>query len=120
MTLLEVRKVLNATCVTGHSLDVIVVKTACGADLMSDVLSHDKEKTILLTGLIHPQVIRTATIIDIVCVVFVRGKVPDQDIIDLAEKNNIPILCTRYPLYEACGLLYNAGLGVISDEPSRY
>ncbi|MDD4168782.1 MAG: DRTGG domain-containing protein [Desulfotomaculaceae bacterium] len=116
MTLLEVKKVLNATCVTQHCLDARVVETACGADLMSDVLSHDKEKAVLLTGLIHPQVIRTASMIDIVCVVFVRDKIPGQDIIDLAEINNIPVLCTKYPLYESCGLLYKAGLGVISSE----
>ncbi|OPY58418.1 MAG: DRTGG domain protein [Pelotomaculum sp. PtaU1.Bin035] len=117
MTLSEVMKVLKATCLTWQCLlEERNVQTACGADLLSDVLAHDKEKTILLTGLIHPQVIRTAEIIDLVGVVFVRGKLPSQDVIKLAEAKGIPILCTDYQMYESCGLLYKAGLGVVSNE----
>lgn len=114
LTLSEIKKVLKATCFTRHCLDDRKVDTACGADLLSDVLAHRKEKTVLLTGLINPQVIRTAEIIDLIGVIFVRGKVPSQEIIDMAEEKNIPILCTAYPMYESCGLLYKAGLGVIS------
>ncbi|OPX83858.1 MAG: DRTGG domain protein [Pelotomaculum sp. PtaB.Bin104] len=85
-------------------------------NLMSDVLTYAREKSVLLTGLVNPQVIRTAEMIDAVCVVFVRGKIPGEDIIKLAEKHNIPLLYTNFRLYESCGLLYKAGLGVIPDE----
>jgi len=117
LTLSEVKEVLKATCIAGSCLlDIKKAETACGADLLSDVLAHEKERTILLTGLVHPQVIRTAEIIDLVGVVFVRGKVPTLEIVRLAEEKGIPILCTSYPMYESCGLLYKAGLGVISSE----
>ncbi|MDF9409078.1 hypothetical protein L7E55_12025 [Pelotomaculum isophthalicicum JI] len=116
LTLSEIQKVLKATCFTHHCLDDKNADTACGADLLSDVLAHSKEKTVLLTGLINPQVIRTAEIIDLIGVIFIRGKVPSQEIVDLAEAKDIPLLCTVYPMYESCGLLYQAGLGVICHE----
>ncbi|QNB47574.1 hypothetical protein BR63_15615 [Thermanaerosceptrum fracticalcis] len=111
MTLSEIRRLLKANPLTDHNLDERNAETACGADLLSDVLVFTKEKTVLLTGLIHPQVIRTAEMLDLVGVVFVRGKEPSREIIDLAQAKDIPVLCTAYPMYESCGILYKAGLG---------
>lgn len=110
LTLLEIQKMLNATCATKHSLDKIIVGRACASDLLSDVLLQNRENVILITGLANPQVIRTAELIGAVGVIFVRGKVPSQEIIDLAEEKNIPVLHTRYFMYKSCGLLYQAGL----------
>ena len=62
------------------------IKTACGSDMMSDVLAFVKDQSVLLTGLVNPQVVRTAEMMDMACIVFVRGKMPDQGIIDLAEQ----------------------------------
>ncbi|MBR2879201.1 MAG: hypothetical protein IKC02_00855, partial [Oscillospiraceae bacterium] len=89
--------------------------TACGCDLMSDVLAFVKDQTLLLTGLINSQVIRTAEMMDIVAVCFVRGKMPTEDVIELAKEKGISLLKTDYPLYLSCGLLYGKGLGVKND-----
>lgn len=86
--------------------------SACGCDLMSDVLAYVKDQGALLTGLVNPQVVRTAVMMDLVCIVFVRSKVPTEDIIELAKDNGIVILTTEKRLYEACGILYSNGLGV--------
>lgn len=86
------------------------VTTACGADLMSDVLAFSQEKTLLLTGLTNPQVVRTAEITDIKIIVFVRGKRPQQETVELARDKNIYIYLSRKPLFECCGLLYEQGL----------
>ncbi|NLM12970.1 MAG: hypothetical protein GX209_04410, partial [Epulopiscium sp.] len=83
---------------------------ACGSDLMSDVLAFVKEKVILLTGLVNPQVVRTAEMMDIKAIVFVRGKKVSQDVLELAESKNMVILATQHPLYISCGLLYSNGL----------
>lgn len=83
---------------------------AMGADLMSDVLASIKPEAVLLTGLCNPQVVRTATIADIRAIVFVRGKYPDPDTILLANEENIPLIITNFGLFEACGILYQAGL----------
>ncbi|MGN1320273.1 MAG: DRTGG domain-containing protein [Acutalibacteraceae bacterium] len=87
------------------------VYSACGCDLMSDVLAYVKDQAVLLTGLVNPQVIRTAVMMDMVCIVFVRSKMPSQDMIDLAKDSGIVIMNTDKRLYEACGLLYTNGLG---------
>jgi len=92
-----------------------LVLSVCGADLMSDVLAFTKAKTLLLTGLTSVQVVRTAGVVDLAGIVFVRGKRPSQDVIQLAEAEDLPLLVTAYPLYEACGKLYCLGLKGCSE-----
>lgn len=77
---------------------------------MSDVLAFVKDQALLLTGLVNPQVIRTAEMMDIKIIVFVRGKEPGEDVISLAEKLGMVIFSTENPLYIACGKLYQNGL----------
>jgi len=86
------------------------VYSACGSDLMSDVLAYVKDQAVLLTGLINPQVIRTAVMMDMICIVFVRSKTPTEEMLKLAEESGIVIMSTDKRLYEACGLLYANGL----------
>ena len=86
------------------------VYSACGCDLMSDVLAYVKDQAVLLTGLVNPQVIRTAMMLDMVCIVFVRSKMPTEEMLELAKENGIAILSTDKRLYEACGILYSNGL----------
>jgi predicted transcriptional regulator len=86
------------------------ISTACGSDLMSDVLAFTKEKTLLLTGLTQPQVIRTAEMMDLNAIIFVRGKRPEPATIQLAREVNIPLLFTPLPLFEACGRLFSHGI----------
>ncbi|MEC9487888.1 MAG: hypothetical protein UMV23_00140 [Halanaerobium sp.] len=92
-----------------------VIERACGSDLMSDVLAFTKDKTMLLTGLTTPQVVRTAEMLDLPAIVFVRGKRPEETTIELARKRGIPLLRTEFPMYEACGLLYKAGIKGCSE-----
>ncbi|MBQ2890025.1 MAG: hypothetical protein IJE44_00060 [Clostridia bacterium] len=118
MRLSDVKSVLNAKVLSGESesqLNEKEIHTACGCDLMSDVLAFVKDQTLLLTGLINSQVIRTAEMMDIVAVCFVRGKMPTEDVIELAKEKGISLLQTDYPLYLSCGLLYSKGLGVKND-----
>lgn len=110
MKLCEAKILLNAEVVCGEHLLDNEVTTACGADLMSDVLAFTKERTLLLTGLTNLQVIRTAEMSDLAGIVFVRGKRPSQDVIQLAANNGIPLLVTNWPMFEACGLLYSGGI----------
>ncbi len=86
------------------------VTMACASDLMSDVLAFAKSGTLLLTGLVNPQVIRTAELSEIAAICFVRGKKPQKDAVDLARRKEIPLLATHYSMFEACGRLYQEGL----------
>ena len=111
MTINDIKNLLDARLLTGEKMLDHEVHTACGSDMMSDVLAFVKDQAVLLTGLMNPQVIRTAEMMDIICIVFVRGKSPDESVIKLAEEMNIAILSTGLRMFEACGRLYTNGLG---------
>ena len=110
MTLNEVKEILDAEVLFGRDQLGMEVKTAFGADLMSDVLAFAKSGSLLLTGLTNPQVIRTSDILDIAAIIMVRGKKPAPETIRLAEELNIPILSTKYILFETAGRLYEKGI----------
>lgn len=110
MKINEISTVLEATIITEEQNQDAEIFSACGADLMSDVMAFVKENVILLTGLINPQVIRTAEMMDIKVIVFVRGKNPTQEIVDLANEKGITILTTKYSMFIASGKLYEAGI----------
>ena len=109
MKITEVQEILHAQLVTDLVED-FDVEFGYGCDLMSDVLAFVQHNDILLTGLVNPQVIRTCEVVDIHAIVFVRGKVPAQELIDIAMSAGITLLCTEYSLYTSCGLLYQHGL----------
>ncbi len=110
MKLSKVRDLLEAEVLCCEELLELEVKSACGSDMMSDVLAFVKDQSILLTGLVNPQTVRTAQMMDMKCIVFVRGKRPEDAVISLAEDNGIMIMATDYRMYTACGLLYTGGL----------
>lgn len=110
MKLKEVRDILHAEVLCGEELLDAEVRSACGSDLMSDVLAYVKNQALLLTGLVSPQVVRTAEMMDMSCVVFVRGKQPDENILALARDRQLVVLSTKERMYNACGLLYANGL----------
>ncbi len=86
------------------------VYSACGSDMMSDVLAYVKDQAVLLTGLVNPQVIRTAEMMDMKCIVFVRSKKPNENMISMAEDDGIVMMATDMRMYDACGTLYINGL----------
>ncbi|MBI5239375.1 MAG: hypothetical protein HY926_02805 [Elusimicrobia bacterium] len=109
MKLREICEILEADIVHGEDPDREIDKVGA-ADLMSDVLTHSTRGSLLLTGLTNSQVIRTAEMSDIEAVCFVRGKRPQAGVIKLGEEMGIPVLVTRFSMYEACGKLYMKGL----------
>jgi predicted transcriptional regulator len=110
MTVRKISEILEAKVVLGEDQLEFEVNAACGADLMSDVMAFVKDKVVLLTGLVNPQAIRTADLMDIRVIVFVRGKSPTSDIVDMARENGMVLLSTKYSMFLACGRLYEAGL----------
>ncbi len=110
MTLREVKEILNAEVYVGYDQLGMEVKTAFGADLMSDVLAFAKAGSLLLTGLTNPQIVRTSDVLDIAAIIIVRGKRPLPETIRLAEELKITILGTKYILFETAGRLYEKGI----------
>jgi hypothetical protein len=111
MKLSECIKLLEATIHIGTGDMDMDIKVACGADLMSDVMAFScAHNDIMLTGLINPQTIRTAEMVDVKAIVFVRGKVPDSFMCELAEQKSICLVSTPFTMFTACGKLYEAGI----------
>jgi len=110
MRIAEVKDILRAEVLVGKDLLDRTVSGAGGADLMDDVLAAAAKDALLLTGLTTEHVIRTAKIAGVGAVVFVRGKRPGDQILDLARPMEMPVLLTAYSLFVACGRLYMNGL----------
>ncbi len=110
MKLKQISEILEAEILVGEASIDLEVEMVCGADLLSDVLAFTKSGSLLLTGLTHPQVIRTAEIAEVKAVCFVRGKRPPDETIELAKGRDIPLLCTPLLMYESCGRLYSHAL----------
>lgn len=110
LTLKQICDILDGRVICGEEFTEQSVSNACGCDLMSDVLAFTKPGSVLLTGLTNAQVVRTAEMLDLKGIVFVRDKQPDETTIRLANSINLTLILSPYPLYESCGKLYAAGL----------
>ena len=86
MKIRQIKELLHAELLCGEDMLDCDVISACCSDMMSDVLAYVKDQGVLLTGLVNPQVIRTAGMMDMVCVVFVRNKQPSPEIVELAKR----------------------------------
>ena len=110
MKLEAVRRILDCRVLVGDDKLDEEVSVGCGADLMSDVLAFIKPNALLLTGLGNVQSVRTADIAGVRAIVYVRGKLPDKEAIELAKETGVVLLSTNLLMYEACGKLYAHGL----------
>ncbi len=121
MILKDVIKILDADVI--YSDDPAILENdyidAFASDLMSDalalILDHN-ESTLLITGLANTQAIRTAEMLDLSVIVYVRGKVPSEEQIQTAKMSGIALLSVKHTMFQTCGLLYEAGLGRLNDQ----
>ncbi len=110
MKISTITELLDAKIVCGEENINKHVYSACGSDMMSDVLAYVKDQAVLLTGLVNAQVVRTAEMMDMVCIVFVRSKQPTEEMVELAKEHGLVLMTTEKRMYEACGILYSSGL----------
>ena len=110
MKISEIASLLGAKIMCCEDMCDNEVFSACGSDMMSDVLAYVKHQAVLLTGLVNPQVISTAEMMDMHCIVFVRNKIPSEEMLLLAKEAGIVVMATPKRMFEACGILYDGGL----------
>jgi len=116
MKLNDIIQIIDGTVCTEGTTQDVEIRGGCGADLMSDVLTSIQPHAVLLTGLVNPQVVRTADMADVSAIVFVRGKCPHPETVNLANQEGIPIISTPLGMFEVCGRLYSAGLPSLENE----
>ncbi len=117
MNLEEVARLLQGTFLCGEEKKGTVIDRAYAADLLSDVLALTEERTTLITGTISPQVVKVADILNVVAIIFVRGKRPAQNLIEYAQCLSIPLVFTEKTMFETCGLLYTHGVQPCKNRP---
>ena len=110
MKLNEIIKLVDGIVLTPDLNTNINIHGGYGADLMSDVLAASQPGAALLTGLTNPQVVRTAQMADFRAIIFVRGKQPQRETLDLANQENMPLITSPLGMFELCGRLHKAGL----------
>ncbi len=116
LKLREIKEILRCTLIwADDELLEIEIERAGAADLMSDVLAFTRPGSLMLTGLVNIQSVRTADIAEVKAIIYVRGKIPTPDSIELAKEKRIPLLSTNYHMYEACGILYSKGIAGNTD-----
>ncbi len=119
MKISQIKDMLNAELLCGEEHLDGEVFSACCSDMMSDVLAYVKDQGVLLTGLVNSQVIRTASMMDMVCVVFVRSKTPTEEMLNIARECGIVVMRSSYRAFEAAGILYSGGLNGSTAEASH-
>ncbi len=110
LTLRKIKEILDAKVLNGEDQLDTEIDYAFGCDLLSDVLAFMQPGALLLTGLVNPQSVRTASIAGAKAIVFVRGKMPDSITIEVAKELKIPVLSTSNIMFESCGKLYVEGI----------
>jgi len=110
MTIANIASLLDAEFCCGKEFAEREIPSCCAFDMMSDVLAYGPEHAVLVTSLLNPQVVRTAEMMDIFCIIFAMGKTPTDEMIELAAERCLIILKTGYPMFSACGILYAAGI----------
>ncbi|MGI6700021.1 MAG: DRTGG domain-containing protein [Christensenellales bacterium] len=111
MTIEQIITALDARVLRGHDKLDQNIYCACCSDLMSDVLAFvNNEKTALLTGLTNIQVVRTAEMLDLKCLIFARGKVPDEQVLDAADELGLVVLTAPRTMFTCAGILFEGGV----------
>ena len=110
MRLRDVMAVTEAKALSDNLDPDLDLLTAGATDLMSDALRYDLMRSLLISGLANPQLVRTAEMADVSAVLLVRGKIPPPETVKLAQQVGIPILATDLIMFEACGRLFAAGM----------
>lgn len=117
MKLEEAAQLLAGEFLCGEGQKNTIIDRAYAADLLSDVLALTEERTTLITGTISPQVIKVADILNVIAIIFVRGKRPSPQLIEYAECLGIPLIFTEKTMFETCGLLYTHGVRPCKNRP---
>ena len=110
MKLGQIAELLQAQVLSSECMLQTEVQNAFCCDMMSDVLAFATNQSVLITGLLNPQVVRTAMMLDMHCIVFINGKEPTPEIVSLADANDIVIMVTQESMFRAAGTLFDTGL----------
>ena len=114
MKLAEIKELLHCEVLAGEEDLSVDISQVVASDGMSEILAFAKSRELMITGLTNIQSIRTADIAGVSAVIYCRGKLPDEKVIEFARQKHIPVLATKMGMFNICGVLFNKGLKGVS------
>ena len=115
MRLDEIKNALQCEILTkNNDLSLVEVDTVLASDGMSDILASPHPGALMVTGLTNIQSVMTANFADVKAIVYIRGKVPNENTVSFAQQKGIFVMTTKLDMFDVCGLLWEYGMkGVI-------
>src|SRR5512138_1959359 len=109
MKIADIVNITSGKLICGHENAESEITHAFSSDLLSDVLTINKVGILLITGVANLQTIRTAEMAEVACVLLVRNKKANQEMIELARENGLIIIETPGSMFGTSGILYQGG-----------
>ena len=106
MTVKDLIEKMNLTVFCGEQNLDREIKGGYVSDLLSDVMGFAQEGNVWVTLQTHKNVIAIASLKELACVVLVKGNQPDEDMLEQAKEEEIPVLGTAEQTFEVAGQLY--------------
>lgn len=110
MRLDEVQRILECEVLTPEMDLSRQVETVVASDGMSEILAFHIPGALMITGLTNIQSVRTGDVSDVRAILYIRGKRPNDKVIELAREKKIPLLMTRFGMFDTCGMLRDHGM----------
>lgn len=95
--------------VGGDGLNVQVTGGYSG-DLISTVMANAKQGNVWVTWHVHPNIVAAALIVKLAAIILVSGREPEQETIQKAQQEGIPVLVSKLPAFETIGRLHGMGI----------
>jgi hypothetical protein len=80
------------------------------SDLLSDVIAHGRKGDLWVTLQTHVNIVAVASMKELAGIVLVNGREPDEDTLQKAVSEQIPVMVSQLPAFELIGRLYSLGL----------
>lgn len=110
MKLKDIVKEFDLEPIAGYKDENKEVTGAYTSDLLSDVIAHTKKGNVWITLQIHVNIVAVASLKELSAIIIVMNKEVDEDTVEKADKENIPIFKTPLTTYEISGKLYEYGI----------
>lgn len=116
MTLRDIVEKLDLQVQVGADFLHREVKGGYVSDMLSDVLKHASKDDVWVTVQIHLNVVAIAGMKEIAAIIIANGRRPDEETLEKAEDEKIPVLGTDLNAYQIVGELYLLGLKVQDED----
>lgn len=110
MTIDELITALPCVCVAGKAGGGSTVSGGYASDLLSNVMGQAREGNVWVTMQGHKNIVAVASLAGLAAIVLAGGVKPDQDTIEKATTEDIPLLLTDLSVFEFVGRLYMLGI----------